>query len=260
MTKIKPFLKLIIALFIISSCSKEKLKWADNGNTFVAEKFRLKLSDSLKILTHNGNEYTFISLPADSIIKKFEINYSEISSCANKYFKENANQQIVCSENRQSIQYYNVKDTAVFFVGFSTGNNEKPFVIFSPPLVVASLGNVRNLKSEGKMRTFITEKKQFDKGLNTTMIVKNIGKVKLISDNGKLITYDYKEIIIKRNDTYKYGEKNLVIPDAIILKSKVLTDEAGLPFAEWSVKSETGNENHQKQYYIELIKYGRKIN
>ncbi len=245
-------------LYIIVGCSNKRVKWPINGTTIEATKYKIALSDSSKILTKNGDSYILLS-PNDSLlVSKFTIHYSAVDTNANLYFRSNAERQVKNTLNPNLTEYYKSDNGNVLFVGYSSGDSSKPYTIFEPPLIISPQVINKEIKSTGVMRTFIKEKNAFDEGFKTKLTVKEIGEIKLF---GKTETYSLRELTLSRDATISYGENNLIVPEAIMFRTKLLVDQNGYPVAEWSVKAEKsetaetmGNEE-KRELYIELIKY-----
>lgn len=260
---LKSFTILTLFLILVFSCSKEKHFWIDNGTILKATKFKIALSDSSKILMAK-NHKTILLSPADSLVlNKFILKYSKLDSNANRYFLDNSNQQITSSINSNIIQYYKVENDKVLFVGYSKLNTDNLYTVFEPPLTISLKNNEETFTSTGIMKTFNYQKKSFDKGFNAKLEVRILNKVSLLDDN-KTLSCLLRQITLSRDAKYAYGNNNLVLPDAVIMRTNLLTNKEGIPIAEWSIRLEHDNsklEHNSKEdskYYIEFIKYSKK--
>jgi hypothetical protein len=260
---------ILILLVLFCSCSDKPVKWVTNGTTLQATKYRLEISDSSKILIENDNTFSLL-LPHDSLItNKFTISYSAVDTKTNKYFKTKAHQQVKNTLNPKVTEYYQFNNGNVLLLGYATSDRLKPYTIFEPALIISPASINEGAKSSGVMKTFIAENNSFDKGFNTNLKIKELKQIKLKDVSNRHKICNLQELILTRDATISYGENNLIMPEAIMFKNKLLIDTNGLPIAEWSIKSEKieknnneleepGIENQTKKpnkIYIELTKY-----
>lgn len=260
---------ILILLVLFGSCSDKLVKWVTNGTTLQATKYRLEISDSSKILIENDNTFSLL-LPHDSLITNtFTISYSAVDTKTNKYFKTKAHQQVKNTLNPKVTEYYQFDNGNVLLLGYATSNPLKPYTIFDPALSISPESINEGVKSSGVMKTYITENNSFDEGFNTNLKIKELKQIKLKDISNRLKICNLRELILTRDATISYGENNLIMPEAIMFKSKLLIDTNGLPIAEWSIKAEKikhndnepeelGIENQKtkpNKLYIEFTKY-----
>ncbi len=260
----------VLLIILTISCSDKPVKWVANGITIEATKYRLEISDTStslsnhtsKILVKTGDSFALLS-PHDSLlVNKFTINYSNLDSKANLYFRTKANQQVKNTLNSKVTEYYQFDDGNVLLLGYSSGDSLKPYTIFEPPLIISPKEISEKIKSSGVMKTFIKENNAFDEGFKTNLTIKEISQIKL-SDKAK--AYTLRELTLSRDATVSYGENNLIMPEAIMFKTKLLVNQNGYPIAEWSIKTEKAEtteptENEPKrELYIEFTKYKETI-
>jgi len=260
---------LITILLLLSiSCSDKPLKWVANGTTIEATKYRLEISDSSKILIENDGNYTLFS-PHDSlIISKFTINYSSVNSTANKYFKANADQQVKNALTPTVTEYYRFEKGNVLLLGYSTGDSIKPYTVFEPALIISPNKIDKEAVSSAVMKTFITEDKKFDDGYKSKLTIKELKQIKLSANKNRgdrreqSTACRLREMTLSRDAKISYGKNNLIIPEAVMFRTKLLLDGNGLPIAEWSIKSEKRknvNETEEEIESREKNEPGRKI-
>ena len=220
----------------------------------LAKKYNLEINDSSKILTKRGTKF-FLITPSDSLlINKFEIYYNAVSLNAPEYFKKNANQQVKNTLTPKVTEYYRFDKGNVLFVGYTTGNSLKPYTIFNPPLVISPAKILKKVKSSGKMETYNSQNNSFSEKHSTYLIIKNLGLMSIIDRANNDVTCILKEIILTRDAIVGYGQNNLILPDAVLFKTKLLVNSNGYPIAEWSVKLRNEREEDSK-LYLELLKY-----
>ena len=242
-----------LLLFGFYACSNNTKIWVSNGTTLHGVKFKLAVSDSSEILQKRGNLFSLIS-PSDSLItEKFNIAYSSVSSRANKYFLQHANQEVTTT-NFNITEYYRISDKNVFFIGYSSDDSSRGFTVFEPPLTIASSEGRGKTESSRIMKTFNPQTGQFETGNKMVIIIQKNRDLKIKNIEGKIITCTLKKNIIKQDRSISYGSDNLIVPEAVVIESQSLVDNEGLPIAEWSIKKEP-NENSNNKFYIELTKY-----
>ena len=260
---------ILILLVLFCSCSVKPVRWVTNGTTLQAKKYRLEISDSSKILIENDKAFSLL-LPHDSLFtNKFTISYSAVDTKTNKYFKTKAHQQVKNTLNPKVTEYYRFDNGNVLLLGYATSDRLKPYTIFEPALIISPASINEETKSSGVMKTFITENNSFDEGFNTNFKIKELKQIKLKVISKRLKICNLQELILTRDATVSYGENNLIMPEAIMFKNKLLIDTNGLPIAEWSVKVEKINNNNNEpeelgienqktktnKLYIEFTKY-----
>ena len=244
------------------SCSEQTAKWPANGTLLEAAIYNLNLSDSSRIITKSNEIYTLLS-PADSLImNKDTIEYSIINKNDTSFFKDKADQQVIHSSDPQVKEYYQFKTGNILFLGFSSGNPQKPYTIFDPPLIISTPELKKGIQSNGIMKTFITSKNFFEEGLNAHLKIRKNKQINLTDGNSSKI-YSLRIIIFSRDAVISYGQRNLTIPQAVVHQSTILIDPNGLPLAEWSIKTkkiENSDEKENltqinKELYLEFTKY-----
>jgi hypothetical protein len=256
----------LVLLLLFIGCSDKPVKWVANGTTVEATKYRLDISDSSKILVENSGKYRLLS-PHDSlIVNKFNITYADVDSKVNLFFRTLANQQVKNTLNPKVTEYYQFSNGNVLLLGYSTNDSLKPYTIFEPPLTISPKEIMKEMKTSGVMKTFLKENNSFDEGFKTNMKINELKEIKLKNGSGIIKTYSLREITLSRDARVSYGENNLIMPEAIMLRTKLLVDLKGNPIAEWSVKVEENideadsieKENLSKTLYIDFIKYKTK--
>ena len=171
--------------------------------------------------------------------------------------------------NPKVTEYYRFDNGNVLFLGYATSNTLKPYTIFEPALIISPASINKGTKSSGAMKTFFAQNNSFDKGFNTNLRIIELKQIKLkdISNSHKIC--NLRELILTRDATVSYGENNLIMPEAIMFKNKLLIDTNGLPIAEWSIKAEKIENNNNEleepgienqntksnKLYIEFTKY-----
>ncbi len=253
----------IIILLLLVGCSSNQKQynyWVSNGTEIQATKYKLDIDDTSKIIIEE-NKIARLSSPPESLItNQYSIKYSKVDTSANIYFRDNSNQQVVSSLNPNFVQYFKVEDDSVLLIGYIDYNHGDTFSVFEPPLIISKKSNNQNFSSKGKIKTFNFPQKSSKLNLNAKLKVKIIKKMNLSIGDNTQICY-LKQITLSRDAKYAYGDNNLILPDAILIKTNLVCNERGIPIAEWSIKSKNENEgqdlncNKDKELYIEFIKY-----
>lgn len=260
------YLLLLITISIGCTSNQEEYLWPKDGSKLSAVKYKLSIEDSSKILIENKDYYSLFS-PEDSLIaSQYEIYYNSLNKDnAPDYFKTRANHTVRNTANPQMTEYYKFEKGNVLLAGYTTGDTLKPFTVFEPALNISpSSGKMKSgeVISEGMMKKFLADSATFDKGFKTKLKVRDIDTLKIKDGNGTIKGCYLREITLSRDATIGFGGTDLIVPEAILLKSKVLIDEKGIPLAEWSIKSEAVENDtaepekmQDRKLYIELTKY-----
>jgi len=251
---------MLLLLVGCSSNQKQNNYWVNNGTKIQATKYKLDIVDTSKIIIEENKIARLYSPPESLITNRYSIKYSKVDTSANTYFRNNSNQQVVSSSNPNYVQYFKVEDDSVLLIGYIDSNHGDTFSVFEPPLTISKKDNNQNFSSKGKIKTFNFQENSSKLNLNAKLKVKIIKKMNLsLGDNTQI--YHLKQITLSRDAKYAYGDNNLILPNAILIKTNLVCNARGIPIAEWSIKSENKNEGKalnskmDKELWIEFIKY-----
>jgi hypothetical protein len=257
-------LLLILGFVLLLSCSDEAIFWPQNGTIVEAAKYRIELRDSSKILIESGKNYTLWTPPDSLLINESEISYLNIDSDIDNHFKGSANQKVKNSANSNITEYYSFEMGNVLLLGYTTENIEQPTVLFEPPLVISTSEMEGSFKSSGIMKNFNKEESKFEDEVKTNLKINEIKQVHLKNSKNENLCY-LREMILTQDGTVGFGENNLIIPEAIIIKTKLLVDQNGYLIAEWGIKAKQNEEliknfegpeqKPSNDLYIEFTRY-----
>jgi len=236
--------------------------WPENGTKVKARFYKLSISDTSKILTNEGSDYKFVVL-ADSLVTKLDtIKYSNPDSKADKYFPNLKLKTVkgYCS-NPNISEYYVFDHGAVKLAGYSTGDSLVPFTSFDNPLIILPALGVKSDSSCAIKQNWSLKKALFVKETNTKTKIK-LRRAGTIIYEGQKEEFLLFELILTGDAKVAFGEKELIVPDAIYLKSLLLFSKNKGLIYEWSIKtqqlspdSNNLNDPPKNNLYIELIKY-----
>jgi len=252
---------LLISIFIIS-CIQEPTLWPSNNSEIQAKFYKLSISDTSKLLFKEGPDFKFIDL-TDSLVTKLDtIKYANPDSKTDKYFP-NLQLKSVKSYSSNPIvsQYYVFDHGAVKLAGFSTGDSLVPFTSFDNPLTILPALGVKSDSSSAIKQIWSVKKNQFVKETKTKTKIK-LRRTGTVIYEGQKDEFLLFELILKGDAKVSFGEKELIVPDAIYLKSQLLFSKTKGLIYEWCIKSQQSHaysnkpdELSKNNSYIELIKY-----
>lgn len=249
-------------MIFIFSCSQEASIWPDNNSEIQARFYKLSISDTSKILIKEGADFKFIDL-TDSLVTKFDtIKYSVPDSKTVKYFSNIKIKTVKSYTSSPNISEYYVFDNgAIKLAGYSTGDSLVPLTSFDNPLLILPALGVKSDSSSAIKQNWSVKKNQFVKETKTKTKVK-LRRTGTIIFEGQKEEFLLFELTLSGDAKVSYGEKELIVPDAIYLKSFLLFSKTKGLVYEWSIKGEqlkanpnNPNELQKNNLYIELIKY-----
>ena len=254
-------LKLFFAVFIFSNCthSENSLRFP-NGSMVKSETFTLNLRDTGNVLLVKNDTFLLNTFPDSLKIKTDTISYTKPVKDENDSIYGKIHQQVTNTRNRNVTEVYRFIKGGVYLLGYKSVNNKTSFTRFEEPLIILPLSKKLSDSTVTLMKTFTgnasTEKLAGLKVKSTVKLIKT-GKVKINNYIEDMYLY---ELTITQDKSMSYGEKGLIIPDAIMLKSSLLYGSKSGLIAEWGLRSrkkeiKTMNETIETETYLELIKY-----
>jgi len=200
----------------------------------------------------------------DSLIVSSEtVYYEEPRQEHQKEFKSKKISAIKYSSSNNSIkEIYSFDDGVVKLLGYTTGDTLNPLIAFSTPLTI--LPELDQIESviETYQQTWNNQTQRFEDDTKVHTRVQLLRNGKLVSEDGKEEKIYLFELTFGGDSRISYGDRELVIPNAFLLKSKLLYGRTKGLLYEWSIKTDSQhgnnstelNQNQVKQY-IELIHY-----
>lgn len=259
-------LYLILIVLIFSNCknSNNSLRFP-NGTTLISDTYLLDENDTCNLYFENNDTIFSKQLP-DSL----KYNTDTIRYC--KPFKNETttifgkiHQQVTNTRNKNSIEYYRFIKGGVYLIGYKTLRSENIYTKFDEPLIILPSNGKQSDSTVTIMKT-ITKNSSINEtnGLKVKSIVRltNTGKICI---NTEIEDYFMYEITITQDFSINYGEKGLILPEVVLIKSSLLYSSKSGLIAEWSLKNkETGkeilNKNAEHNIYLELITYSKLFN
>jgi len=234
-------MRLLIIFTFLSTllcCSdySQPTHWPVNGTVIQKIKWQLPLEDSLNVLQKDGYRW-MLPEPSDRIEKQTQTSSFRAPELTQySEYLGRVDQEAVHSNQPNSVEFYRFEGNDVLFLGFTTPDTTKPLVMFDPPLVVMP-GNLFDLKkdyvSTTTMKKFDKTRNEFIQGDKTKLTIRKLDSGFI--DDKNTLAYLF-EIKITSDKTIQFGESGLLVPEAVLLKSKILISEEGSLF-EWQVKS-----------------------
>ena len=234
-------LPVIIILAVLYACKQPfPANWPVNGTELHKIVFHLPIEDSLSVLQKEDN-YWILPSQSDSTVISEETSFfrnPEIDIYSDIIGR--VDQEVVHSSQPGYIEYYRFDNGDVLFLGFASQYEKKALTIFDPPLIImpSQLPELEtSYESVSTMKNYDKTKGEIITGDKVKLIIKKIdsGIIKDIQKEASLF-----EMKIASDKTIKYGESGLVVPELVILESKLLIGNNGT-LLEWEIKSRAVN-------------------
>ena len=227
----------LLPLFSIFACSQRPLLWPHNGQKVLATYYKLATLDTSKISVSN-NAFILPELP-DSAIRKYDtITYTAPRQNAKTWFSDLHMLSVKKHSGQTRIEeYYTFDKGSVKLAGY-TINDSLHITAFSKPLVVLPALPIKYDTSSAVKTDWDFAAQKFTGKIKMKTQVQLLStpvvSLKGMAENGYLYS-----ITISSDATVGFGNQNLIVPDAIVMKSKLLFSKTrGLLF-EWSIKNRT---------------------
>jgi hypothetical protein len=233
---------------LITGCSKGMPSyWHANGTMVKDMVWELPLADSSVILKTENGIWT-LPQPPDTVIPQISYTtYRTPRYSARPGIPGRIDQEVVHSSDTINTEFYRFENGNVLLLGFASADTSKPPTLFDPPLIImpANLGKAeKSFTSSGIMK--IRSGNKPDSEYRSTYSVVKKGTGRLAAEDGKEIKAVFCENTFSRDMTMHYGRTELIMPDAMTIKSfSVLSEEEGT-LLEWGIRSrktKTGSGN-----------------
>ena len=254
---------LLAALIFISCGSNDPPKtWPSNGTVIKNIKWEVPLSDSLNVLNKEGDLLKLPLLPKGSVAETTFTTYRTPQLNNYNEILGGVSQEVVHSTNPNTIEFYRFEKGAVYFLGYTNPDTVRPLTVFDPPLLIMP-DDVFDI-DQSIVSTSVSkkwDKESFEEGFKTSFKIIKKQSGSFITEKNKKQKAVLCEMIITQDAGVPYGETNLIMPDAITMKSSVLITEDDGPVLEWGIRSRKiqteNNDNHspERDLYIEITKH-----
>ncbi len=263
MQKIKikiPVYLLLLTLYSVVACSNKPLLWPKNGLKVLAVYYELAVTDTTKFSV-TGNLITLPVLP-DSIIRKYDtITFSTPGQKAKSWFPGMHVQSVKKHSGQPCIEeYYTFDHGSVKLVGY-TVNDTAYVTAFSNPLVVLPALPATYDTSSAVKTDWDHTVRQFTGTTKMKTIVQQLGTPSISLKGKKESGYLY-ALTLCSDATVGFGGQNLIVSDAIVMKSKLLFSKSRDLLFEWSLKSRPSTTENDSitgkpkiDTYLEVISY-----
>jgi hypothetical protein len=252
----------LLFAFVILSCNEKPSSWPKDGTTLEAVYYELPLSDTSNILIQVGQTYRLTQF-GDSLVKKRDtIRYT---ACSNKnlpsYPLSHIDMVKTYSLNASLKEYYQKEHGSLRLVGYSAGDSLVPFTAFTSPLVIIPPTGLVADSTKAVKQSWDSKEKKFKTETNTTTRVTLLKTLTLMLD-GQPEEVALYQLTLTSDALVAYGNRQLLVSNAIVIQSKMLLGKTRGLLGEWSIKTRqpesTGNnpeENAKPASYLEIIVY-----
>ncbi len=249
-------------VFIFCSCNQANQLWPIYGQSKTAKTYELSITDSSSIITNNG-ELLKIIQPHDSLFVEADtIMYNKPTTENKSVFSKYQPTTVLVHKSNPSVkEFYCFNNGGVQLVGYQTADTLHPYVAFAEPLsVLPALDQISANTNTYKQRWDNTKQKfEDDTKMASKVHLIQSGKMEIDGEIEEVLIY---EVMLSGDAKMPYGEQELIIPDAFMVKSNLLYGKTQGLLYEWSIQVNRNenagsepNEIPEIKQYIEFIKY-----
>jgi hypothetical protein len=238
------YLRLLFCILIVSvfTCTSERIIGPASGSCIISRTYILNVSDTTNLLKNLGDSY-HLYIPKDSSqVSTDTIWYNDPGKEVLKVpYLAKSNLVKTTSHNPELKEFYLQNQTGLHLVGYSTSDSLRPYEVFERPLLIIPNSDVEKISSSSKRHIWHSQSQSFQQEITTRTQIeqKGIGKLIWNSEVEDFIKY---ELTISTDRILEYGKSNLVMPDAIMLKSVLILNTQGYLICEWGIRSRSGSD------------------
>jgi hypothetical protein len=251
-----------IQIFVGCRLDNSPQNWPSNGTVIKNIKWELPLSDSQNVLIKNGDLWELPQASEGTLEETTYTSYRIPILLDYSKILERVDQEAVHSNDANIVEFYRFEKGDVFLLGYTNPGDSGMLTLIDPPLLIMPQ-NINKLDkdivSTGTAKKWNWE--SFEKGYKTTFKISKKDRGEVDLGNNKIQNAVLCEMTISQDAGLQYGETNLILLDALTMKSNVLIFENEGSVLEWGIrerKSETGNDYGEipnRELYIEITKH-----
>ncbi len=233
---------LLFPLFIIvTGCSRHRSPsfWPPNGARFEDATWEIPLADSASVLPEVNGRWELTG-PPDGIPPKIAI-VSHQKPEKNPYKKliGRIDQETFRADGPILHEFYRFDKPGVLLLGYEGADSTRLLTIFDPPLVMLPSDPAAfesEFISESKSKIWDAKADTFRQELTTRMRLTMLRKGAVWMDTAARPAVLCK-MSLSQDRTVGFGGTGLIVPDAVMLESRVLFAEGVGPVLEWGIRS-----------------------
>jgi hypothetical protein len=229
------------------------------------ETYTLQLADSTRILMNNGDEFLLNTFPDSSKTSTDIITYNLPTTTELTKKIGKIDQQVVRQSDASTIEYYRFDKGNVYFCAYCSGYEIPSLKIFEPPLLIRPTSFSKDITCTSILKTWNEHTSTFIDEQKTTVAIRKIRDIRLRNSSGQMKRCSLVQMKLCQDAVIAYGERNLIVPDAVFIQQTMLFDDQAGIIAEWGLKQRRVQnaddmiQNRLKETIIELTMYGRNM-
>jgi hypothetical protein len=232
------FIPLII-LHIVCSRHQSPSFWPANGARFEDVTWEIPLADSASVLPEENGRWE-ISGPPDGIPPKIAIvSHRKPQGKPYKKLIGRIDQETFRADGPIPREFYRFGKPGVLLLGYEGADSTRLLTIFDPPLVMvpSDPGALDSeFTSESKSKVWDAKADTFRQELKTRLRLTMLRKGTVWMDTTARSAVLCR-MSLSQDRTVGFGGTGLIVPDAVMLESRVLFVEGVGPVLEWGVRS-----------------------
>ncbi|UCE19785.1 MAG: hypothetical protein JSV84_05445 [Gemmatimonadota bacterium] len=233
--------RIAVLLFIVTTCNQSNppIFWPESGTTFQNISWEVPVADSTSVLQTQGGCW-ILPQPPDTVSPKITVTkHGPFTVHPYQEQRGRVDQEVLHDSGTVKREFYRFGKEGIMLVGYETRDSTDRLTVYEPPLVLIPK-NVSSLNT-----TFVHE--QIPKVWDATgdsfrqeqktrirLVVEQKGSVRLDSIAVFALLCD---MSLSADKTVPFGGTDLIVPDALIMQSRVLIAQGVGPVLEWGIRS-----------------------
>jgi hypothetical protein len=260
-------------LVILSGCSKESPQyWPSSGVSFQNITWEIQLSDSSNVLKETEGQWILPEPKKDHTIQTTLTKHRPPILREYDNMLGRVDQEVYNGSNGQ-VEFYRFNKNALYLLGYTTPDSSRALTFYDPPLLIFpnSILDVPCIyESNGVTQTLNKRTGEIEKGQKTRVVLKIKDKGHVLLDSN-YVNALFCEMSISIDKTIGFGERNLIVPDAVMMKNSMIIAQGLGPVLEWGMRSKEieSHENRdehrmlpddlskdeKREFYIEVTRH-----
>jgi hypothetical protein len=233
---------LLVPLFILlCACSRNSPPsfWPRNGVRFEDVTWDVPLADSASVLIEKNGQWKLPD-PPDGIPLKIEITlHRKPDGKPYKKLIGRIDQETFRADGPMLHEFYRFTKKGALLLGYEGSDSKKLLTIFDPPLVMVppDPGSLDSeLVNSSKSKTWDSKADTFMQNQMTRLRLKRIRRG-TVSIDAAVRPAVLCTMSLSQDRMIGFGGTGLIVPDAVMLESRILFVEGIGPVLEWGIRS-----------------------
>jgi len=156
-----------------------------------------------------------------------------------KKYMGRVDQEVVHGSDSEQVEFYRFKKRTLYLLGYTTPDSSRALIFYDPPLMLFPnhIKKVPSLyESSGIALNVNKMSGQTERGQKSRILLKVKEKGHVLLDSCELSAF-LCEMSLSSDRTVAFGERDLIVPDALMLENTMIIAEGLGPVLEWGIRS-----------------------